>query len=81
VPPNYEEQDVVVPFISQEAYAEKIKSLYGTQQSAPEVKKNKTKINLEEFDEEINGVNLSKLFSAYGPSSVLEKELIRKNRT
>ena len=25
------------------------------------------KINLDEFDEEINGINLSKLFSAYGP--------------
>lgn len=26
-------------------------------------------ISLDEFDEEINGINLSKLFSAYGPSN------------
>jgi hypothetical protein len=32
------------------------------------------KLNLEDFDEEINGVNLSKLFSAYGPSSMVDKE-------
>lgn len=25
------------------------------------------KINLDEFDEEISGINLSKLFTAYGP--------------
>jgi hypothetical protein len=36
--------------------------------------KTRTKFNLGEFDEEINGVNLSKLFMAYGPSSILEKE-------
>ncbi len=25
------------------------------------------KINLDDFDEEISGINLSKLFTAYGP--------------
>jgi len=42
------------------------------------------KFNLDDFDEEINGINLSKLFSAYGPSSLVEKEAtlnLRKNRT
>lgn len=37
-------------------------------------KKPGQKINLDDFDDEINGINLSKLFSAYGPSSMLEKD-------
>ncbi len=46
------------------------------------VSKTRTKFNLGDFDEEINGVNLSKLFMAYGPSSIVEKEmLIRRNKT
>lgn len=31
-------------------------------------------LNLEDFDEEINGVNLAKLFSKYGPQSVEHKK-------
>ena len=45
-------------------------------------------INLEDFDEEINGINLSKLFNAYGPSSIVDREpgnrgsyLGRKNKS
>jgi len=43
-------------------------------------------VNLGEFDEEINGINLSKLFSAYGPSTVVDpakslKRLSPKNRS
>jgi hypothetical protein len=45
------------------------------------VGKAKTKFNLGEFDEEINGVNLSKLFVAYGPSSIVEKDALRRNKT
>jgi len=47
-----------------------------------------TGINLEDFDEEINGINLSKLFNAYGPSSIVDHEpgnrgsyLGRKNKS
>jgi hypothetical protein len=47
-----------------------------------------TGINLEDFDEEINGINLSKLFNAYGPSSIVDREpgnrgsyLGRKNKS
>lgn len=43
--------------------------------------KAKTKFNLGEFDEEINGVNLSKLFVAYGPSSIVDKDVLRRNKT
>jgi hypothetical protein len=81
VPPNYEEQDVG------ESYISKIKALYDSQKDplVPKdpINKAKTKINLQEFDEEINGVNLSKLFSAYGPSSVVDKtkQAGRRNRT
>lgn len=31
-------------------------------------------LNMQEFDEEINGVNLGKLFSIYGPNSVENKK-------
>ena len=34
-------------------------------------------LNLSDFDEEINGVNLGKLFSIYGPNSVENKKLMR----
>ena len=36
-------------------------------------------INFEEFDDEINGINLSKLFSVYGPNSVEHKKYQRKS--
>ena len=41
------------------------------------------KINIDDFDDEINGINLSKLFSAYGPSTMLDRDTLkmRKNRT
>ena len=35
--------------------------------------------NLDDFDEEINGINLSKLFSIYGPNSIENKRSLRKN--
>ena len=31
-------------------------------------------LHLEDFDEEINGINLGKLFSIYGPNSVEHKK-------
>jgi len=54
VPPNYEEQDI-------EDYrnSHMRPALYKTQ---PELE--------EEFDEEINGVNLGKLSTVYGPNSL-----------
>lgn len=76
VPLNYEEQDVL-PTSHDQSYADKIKMLYGTQNQL--ATKTKTKFNLGDFDEEINGVNLSKLFVAYGPSSILEKD--RRHKT
>jgi hypothetical protein len=53
--------------------------LYGTQGNP--MSKGKTKFNLGEFDEEINGVNLSKLFVAYGPSSIVDKDAQRRHKT
>jgi hypothetical protein len=34
--------------------------------------------NIEDFDEEINGINLSKLFSVYGPNSNENKKRAKK---
>eukprot|EP00347_Sterkiella_histriomuscorum_P013435 403364716 len=38
-------------------------------------------LNLDEFDEEINGVNLGKLFSVYGPNSVEHKKNYQRRST
>ena len=36
-------------------------------------------INIDDFDDEINGINLSKLFSIYGPNSVEQRKYQRRS--
>jgi hypothetical protein len=69
VPLNYEEQDVL-------PLRRPINESF--QRTGPT-----GKISLADFDEEINGINMSKLFSAYGPSTVIDpsKSFPRRTKT
>mmetsp|Transcript_18541 Transcript_18541/g.17623 ORF Transcript_18541/g.17623 Transcript_18541/m.17623 type:complete len:174 (+) Transcript_18541:1908-2429(+) len=72
VPPNYEEQDVYP-----------VQGMTDWNKAPGQVQARKVRqrgmnksFNIEDFDEEINGVNLSKLFSVYGPGSYQQKKKV-----
>ena len=41
---------------------------------------NQSQANIDDFDEEINGINLSKLFSVYGPNSLESRKALLNKR-
>jgi hypothetical protein len=67
VPPNYEEQDVFPQQVTNGFSNPTLQSVMPNKLRKSTAPTLGTKINLDDFDEEINGINLSKLFTAYGP--------------